>query len=611
MGLYDFRDFGSVQSADLVDLTHQIAVYSQLNGLPDVSGILGSDLLSGGGRDVGLPQNWRILSAAELGLPDTATDPFGFLTMRSPVTGNALTGPQLLVMVEEDENGQPLRLAISYAGTNSPIDVPDYLQLNAGDMASAMEPVLDAVRSYAQDAALAGSDVLVTGYSLGGGYTNVQARFADQLADGFFADSIYVGHAAPVIFDEGDRVLNIGYENDVVHRAAGNAVDLWQALAAADPFLSNNDRAYESSTDNVVLFDDVYAGAPLTLAVDSILNPLSWWAHVGGNFTDATSRIAQSSFYDSMDRDSVVVVSNLSAGLRATVWVGDIDSPTSDHFGAPSFVVGTDFGDRLTDGRGNDWIDGGAGDDLIRVSQGMNLVDGGEGIDTLRVSAQARDASVYRLNDGSIAIATPDGLTIATNVEHVQFQSAGLLGLFGTQDSYTVMGNRLDFDGLSLTNRDIAFSAAIQGGAGADALSGRVVFGHGGNDRITGTWGSDLLHGGHGADTLSGGAGNDRLYGADGDDVLIAGHGTDRLNGGLGNDVFVFNANAFGTAIVEDFNMAANEADMLRFDNGSAADALASARQQGSDVVMQHGQMTVIIENTTLAQLAEFETMFA
>ncbi|MGP9806302.1 calcium-binding protein [Paracoccus sp. NSM] len=610
MGLYNYRDFSPTESADLVKLSHQLAGVSQLNGLPDVAGLFGNSLVAGGQADLSLPQGWRILAAAELGLPAGSTDPFGFITLRSPLTGQLLSGPQLLVMVEEDANGQPQRMAISYAGTNSPVDVVDYLQLNTGDMARAMEPVLGAARTYAEGAGLTGEDVIVTGYSLGGGYTNVQARFADQLADGFFANSVYIGHAAPVIYDQQDRVLNIGFENDVVHRAAGDGPDLWGALAAADPLLSNNDRAFASSTDNLVIFDNVYAGAPLTLAIDSILNPLAWSGHLSGLFSDAVERIAQSRHYDFMDRDSVVVVSNLGAVQRATTWVGDTAAPTSDHFGAPAFVIGTAHADRLTDGRGNDWIDGGAGNDLIRVSSGLNRVDGGAGHDTLRVTAEARDASVYRLNDGSIAIATRDGLTIAETVEQVEFRASGLAGWMGAQDSFTIRADRLDFNGFSLTNRDIGYAASVQGGAGNDALSGRAVFGHGGDDRITGTGGADLLHGGEGRDTLSGGAGNDRLHGAENNDLLIAGAGTDRLNGGHGDDVFVFNANIRGTAIIEDFNMAEGEADILRFENGSRQATLETARQQGSDVVLQHGEMTVILEQTTLAQFWENETLF-
>ncbi len=81
----------------------------------------------------------------------------------------------------------------------------------------------------------------------------------------------------------------------------------------------------------------------------------------------------------------------------------------------------------------------------------------------------------------------------------------------------------------------------LRGTAGPDLL-----FGLGGNDRITGRGGDDLLCGGPGSDRLTGGAGNDVLIAGRGDDVLRgqAGNdvlrgdgGSDRMTGGAGDDV--------------------------------------------------------------------------
>lgn len=606
MGLYDYRDFSSEESAKLVDLTHQIAVATNLTGFPDISGLLGNGLLTGGETDVSHPDGWRALSAGELGLPDSIVDILGFIKLKGPLLGYLPTGPQLQVMVKEDANGNVTGLAISYAATNSIVDIPDYAQLNTGEMAAAMEPVLQAVRDYAIANGVAGEDVMVTGYSLGGGYTNVQARFADTLAGGFFKDSLYVGHAAPVVYEDDDRVLNVGYENDVVHRATGDAQSFWGAVFQADPLLQNSDRALQSSNDNVVIFDGAYIGAPITLAIDSILNPLAWWAHLGGALTDATARIGQSTYYEYTERDSVVVVSNLGAIARKTFWVGDKESPTSNHFGDPAFIVGTRFDDKLHDGAANDWLDGGAGNDLIRVSSGLNRVDGGEGRDTLRLQGNASDFTVYRLADGSLAFKSANGLTIAENIEEVEFATPYLFGLLESKAQYSVQSNRLEDERWSLFewgDRDIAYASATQGDARDNTLSGRNVFGLDGNDRLTGTAQSDLLHGGEGRDILTGGAGDDRLYGAEDADILIAGTGTDRLNGGHGDDVFVFDARISGRAVVEDFNQAENEGDMLQFLNGSADAALASARQSGDDVVLRHGSMTIVLEETSLADL--------
>ncbi|MBL0439904.1 VWA domain-containing protein, partial [Aeromonas veronii] len=49
--------------------------------------------------------------------------------------------------------------------------------------------------------------------------------------------------------------------------------------------------------------------------------------------------------------------------------------------------------------------------------------------------------------------------------------------------------------------------------------------------------GNDKLHGGLGDDILFGQGGNDELYGEDGNDILYGGTGSDKLYGGLGNDI--------------------------------------------------------------------------
>ncbi|MFM4982104.1 type I secretion C-terminal target domain-containing protein [Aeromonas veronii] len=49
--------------------------------------------------------------------------------------------------------------------------------------------------------------------------------------------------------------------------------------------------------------------------------------------------------------------------------------------------------------------------------------------------------------------------------------------------------------------------------------------------------GNDKLHGGLGDDILFGQGGNDELYGDDGNDILYGGTGSDKLYGGLGNDI--------------------------------------------------------------------------
>jgi hypothetical protein len=76
-------------------------------------------------------------------------------------------------------------------------------------------------------------------------------------------------------------------------------------------------------------------------------------------------------------------------------------------------------------------------------------------------------------------------------------------------------------------------AASIHGGAGADSLTGGAD-----DDTLTGSAGSDVLSGGSGDDLLLGDAGNDRLLGGAGRDELDGDLGNDSLTGGPAKDRF-------------------------------------------------------------------------
>ncbi len=69
----------------------------------------------------------------------------------------------------------------------------------------------------------------------------------------------------------------------------------------------------------------------------------------------------------------------------------------------------------------------------------------------------------------------------------------------------------------------------IDGGAGADYLSG---------SSNPATAGADTFYGGEGNDVIFGAGGNDHLEGNAGDDILRSGSGNDTLIGGDGDDTY-------------------------------------------------------------------------
>ena len=88
---------------------------------------------------------------------------------------------------------------------------------------------------------------------------------------------------------------------------------------------------------------------------------------------------------------------------------------------------------------------------------------------------------------------------------------------------------------------------SLTGGAGDDTLNGGA-----GNDRIRGLTGDDVLEAGDGNDLLEGGIGDDTLLGGAGNDVLNGNFGTDSVDGGAGVDTLSFEFNSFGvTATIE------------------------------------------------------------
>jgi hypothetical protein len=110
----------------------------------------------------------------------------------------------------------------------------------------------------------------------------------------------------------------------------------------------------------------------------------------------------------------------------------------------------------------------------------------------------------------------------------------------------TVSGEVLK--GASGTDRIYAGSGddVLRGNAGGDHLEGGA-----GDDLVLGGAGNDDMTGDQGADELDGGAGVDRLRGGWGDDMLTGGRGDDRLEGGAGHDAYVIDAGDGHDTIVD------------------------------------------------------------
>lgn len=170
--------------------------------------------------------------------------------------------------------------------------------------------------------------------------------------------------------------------------------------------------------------------------------------------------------------------------IGETIDLGDGDDRFVAGSGADS-IVGGSGNDRLLGHEGNDTLRGGGQDDHLSGGAGDDVLNGGSGRDKLR---GGDDNDLLRGHSGN---------------DHLN----------GNNGNDTLYGG---------DNND-----RLHGGAGDDTLNGEAgndkLYGGSDNDLLIGESGKDLMFGGAGADTLEGGLGRDRLEGNAGADVFVFG----------------------------------------------------------------------------------------
>ncbi len=615
MSMFDYKHYTSTQSATLMTTSQQLAMYTNISPtfISKTFNFLGKALGNYLAHDINAnpPENWRSLTPKELGLPDKSVDWLGFYTIKSPITGqsNLGLGAQAKIFGEFDDAGKLKSVCLSFCGTNDLLDIADYFQIHTAEIVPNFEPLLNAIKAYAQTNGLTGEDVLITGFSLGGAFTNMMAKYRDTLADGFFNDANYIGHNSPYIYDNDDVILNMGYENDVVYRILGNEATIADSIKAGKPGLVNPDKLFDTTFDNIVLFNDTYASKLWDISPFSLLNiPFGWAAHVASLTTDAVKRITDSTFYQYTSRDSTVILDNLTALKRGTTWVEDKAAPTSDHYGTPAFIIGNARDNLLKGGIGGDYIDAGAGNDKIKTGTGSDRVDGGSGTDTIVLEGKQSDWRIYHLKNGDVFFHAKNGSGLAqiSDVEQVSFS-----GDWRSQirpyliDEQGLIDKR--FPILKHLNQNLDYATHREGTDQADTLTAKTLFGMGGDDVLNAVRSGSLIHAGEGNDVLRGNRGNDELYGAEGNDILYGGAGHDTLYGGVGNDQFIFDRNSKGVTIIHDFNHYDGDADRLVFAKdvfGSRETILSHARAVDDDVQIQYKGNLIMLKNQQLDDLA-------
>jgi len=276
---------------------------------------------------------------------------------------------------------------------------------------------------------------------------------------------------------------------------------------------------------------------------------------------------------------------------------GNAVQVTSRSLGAAksqSYTVGAGGRLYIDGGAGNDTIRidgdanfdieilGGAGADTIDLSglytSGQVVVTGGAGSDTIKGSKAndilvgddarfRRDANRKVLSiDARIAGEGQGSDTIVAGTgDDIVIGGGGSDNLAGGS-SDDILPTSLDAKASTKTDKDVVLgdagrvvlASAAQAGEtgivrkvnGADWIVARAELeAGGGNDTILGGADDDLLLGGTGDDRIDGGAGKDDIFGHRGNDTLVGGSGNDHIEGGDGIDI------AFGDVLASTLNL--------------------------------------------------------
>jgi Ca2+-binding RTX toxin-like protein len=452
-----------------------------------------------------VPVGWRALTGGEINFSPGFLGPLagGIMEQNSTffTTGAQYSlvfgfDPSFSGMAQVYRSGD--RLAISFRGTDkAPTNdskVPDFSEypelvspFYSFSYIRGFEKFLESIASYAASRGISGSNVLVTGHSLGGGAANQLRQFSEDVAEGYFSNSTYIGFASPKIV-ETSNVFNFGFDNDWVFKRASSIID------GNTPFLS--------STDNILFVQSNIS----SFAGSALSEGLGGADHSMENYILALRRISQSPTYSLTNRDSfVAIASDDSTALQNDLFATQI----SRYIGlsTPIVYLGNANANLIVAGTGSDTIDAGDEADTVLGNDGADRVWGGTGNDDLRGDAGTDD---LRGEGGAD--------TIRGGTENDT--------LYGGTENDSLLGDGGD-DHLK-GERD---NDTLLGDAGRDSLYGDEH-----NDYLFGGAASDLIEGGDGMDTaafVAGAGGVVSFRREAGGDVIVSStiDGTDRLRG--------------------------------------------------------------------------------
>ena len=243
-------------------------------------------------------------------------------------------------------------------------------------------------------------------------------------------------------------------------------------------------------------------------------------------------------------KEGKVLLSDLYVANKSNVF-DDLDGDGVVEGEGRNYVVlnGDDKKNTINATSGNpNWIEAGAGNDVINGKNAYDMLAGNEGNDKIDASKATGGVEIYGGADKDTLTGSAHNDWIAGN--------EGNDSIKGGKGDDTLLGGDHE------TKKEGSGNDTIYGGDGND-----FVYGGDGNDLIKGEKGDDELYGNAGDDKMYGGDGYDYINGGDGNDLIKGEKGESWLVGGAGNDTIEGGSDY-------DYIQGGADADLIKANNG-------------------------------------------
>lgn len=396
---------------------------------------------------------------------------------------------------------------------------------------------------------LGGADIFsaaggaVNGTSITAGVTSLTPMTAAVTVFGGDGDDTLQG-------GDGNDTLNGGNNNDTFKTSSGATAD-GNDVYIGGPGTDTMDYSGRTSALTVTIGPAVAAVTgtvdittltyPTKLNTETLVMKVDGGANVTTTFSspaDAAAVVTQintaaGATVASLSATNHLILSGIVIGNTSSIQVVSGTALTDLGLSA-----GTTTGANANDGQSGESDDvtytveniiGGSNDDTLTGSDQVNVITGGAGNDIIDGKANAScPATGDTLNGG------------AGNDTFVM----GAVANCGV-----VVNGGAGTDTVDYSARTAAINVSLDGTANDGDPTANAGAGEKGNisstdiEIVLGGSGNDTLSGGANADELHGGPGNDTLNGNGGDDTLIGGPGNDIINGGAGDDLILESGN--------------------------------------------------------------------